>query len=162
MPLNLPKSKRRQIRDIVLARLTADGNPLRRAVKTFHLFQGKAGETDEWTLAMLPAIRVSWTGGPMSWAAESIHKASLGLAITIGVPGTNQGDLMDLWEAIEGVLFSCDQPHGLLKALQADNSLGVSSVAIEQPAISDRDFAPGAVGQMATGLIRIRHHVITA
>lgn len=160
--MNLPKSKRRQIRDIVLARLTADGTPLRRFVKTWQLFQGKPNETAEWTAAMTPILRVSWTGGPMSWAAESLHKASLGMSVSIGVAGTNQGDLMDFWEAVEGVLFSCSDPHGLLKALQVDPNLGVQSVAIEQPAISDRQFSPGELAQQATGLIRIRHHVITA
>lgn len=156
--MNLPKGKRRQIRDIVLARLTADGNALRRYVKTWQLGQGKANETADWTLAMLPAVRVGWTGGPMQWSAQAQHQASLVMNIEIGLAGSNEGDLMDFWEALEGILFPPNDRSLLDKLQSTDLGLGVFSLSIQQPAISQETLADG-IAAKASGRIIINHNV---
>jgi hypothetical protein len=159
MNSNFPKGKRRKIRDLVLARLQAPGSPIARAFRTWQLYTGKKDETQEWTVAMLPALRAEWSSGAMHWSAQNQHRGDLTLSITIGVPGTDQGDLMDAWEAVEKVLMPPEDAINPLLAATQDH--GVFSLAFESAGITTGEMAAGGLGMTATGKLVVRLNLNT-
>jgi hypothetical protein len=142
----LPKTNRRKAWERTLDVLTKDGTDLKAFVRTWQLCRNDDNPYQEWTVDMLPAVRVMVVGGASKPSAESLLKGTLLLNFQLGLKGTNAGDMIDFWGAIEAVLF----PGGpyLLNLL---NPFGVFATSVSQPAISSKLYDGKVRGQYAEG-----------
>jgi hypothetical protein len=119
---------------------------------------GDGAETDvtevaDWQPDQLPALRLEMTGSSGQWQNQANQRFEMLAAITLGVPGTDQGDVLDLWEAMERQLFPGDQTfYGKLELLRC-NGFSVSLAGVS------RRLYGSAVGQVVHGAIQLYHEI---
>ncbi len=154
----LPKDNRRKVWDILRAYLQADGSELKRFIRTWQLGDGSKDDLIDpavWTSSLFPLFRLRFEGAAGQWRNEVTTKAPIDLVITLGIPGGDQGDAIDVWAAVERRFFPGN------KDLYAQwKPLGVVAYSISQPGITPKVYADG-LAQVVTGRVRLEHEYRT-
>lgn len=113
-----PKSPRRALWEAVLKRLKADP-VLTRCVQTWYALDGLENpDRKRWSLTQLPAVSVVTIGRGASWYAIRDFKAPIVFQIDFAIASTNEGDLLDMWTAIEQALFGGGEPNSILSQMR--------------------------------------------
>ncbi len=97
-------------------------NPvLKGVIKTWDDFSGRAEDFRVIPLEQTPAIRFTFSAAQMSPDGFASHSASFSVAMEVIVPGTNQFDMVNLWEAIEeAALPFLGGDQAIVRALNGD------------------------------------------
>jgi hypothetical protein len=121
-------------------------------VKGSEHWRGGAVSTQPFTLAELPAIRVTPAGGSWDWADECRWNGPFTLEVRIAVPGTRTSDLLDFWYAVTQAIRPTNE---LMDRLQP---LGPYNITPTSPALRPALICDGQAIE-SYGIITIKTNV---
>jgi hypothetical protein len=128
--LDLPTGRRTNLFRAVVAKLRADPD-LARVVRTWKAFEGRPDDAADLTIAQMPGVTCYYGQHAAQQVTTGRSLAHIPLVIEVWVAGTDQDDLTNLWEAIEGCLFA---PNVMGKILR-DNG-GMENLQLTAPGCS--------------------------
>lgn len=162
MPNNysLPTSARTAVFRALVGLFRTDANLLR-VIPTlgWHVWTGDRNDLSDLE-SVMPAIRITPLGEPATPQTQTKTGSPLALSIEIATDGTNADDLLDLWGAVETVVFTGDGARTALQAAiaaaQGTTPKGqVHGLTLSNPAISPQQDKAGNGFMVAAGIITV-------
>lgn len=153
--IRVPESIRSRIMRGFIQHLKS--NPvLSSVIKTWDDFSGRAEDHDIVPISKCPAIRFTYSGQGMSPETFTSSTANFSINMELIVPGSNQYQILDIWEVIE---TAADQFYGGDKAirdcLQGDPRAIFGTHYLSSPAINHTKYKnpPCMVGNGSVSVV---------
>jgi hypothetical protein len=102
--LPLPTAERTAVFRAIVRLLKADPT-LSNVVKTWFVWDGTPGETQDFELGHAPALRLTPLGGGDEWMSPQSVVGMLVIDFEMMVAGTNIDDLANLWRAVIAAFY---------------------------------------------------------
>ena len=153
--MNIPEGIRSRLMKAFIRHLQAHPS-LSRIIKTWDSYDGSSHDHSVIPLETTPAIRFTYSSQGMSPQSFTSTSANFSVEMELIVPGTNQYQMMDLWEVIETAI---DQFFGGEKAmhdaLQGDRRAVYGTHYISSPAINHAKYKnpPCMVGSGSVSIV---------
>lgn len=106
--LHLPDSPRKLVFRRIVKQLRNDPT-LSRTARVLVAWEGTPTDGQELTIGKAPGLRLTPTCGPETWASNDSTRSWLFIDVDILIPGTDVGDMLDLWWAVERAIYPCDR-----------------------------------------------------
>lgn len=143
--LGLPSSRRSRLFREIVRMLRADAD-LDAAVRTWQAWDGDQDADDDPPASACPCVRLTPQGGPAETRDNISQQGTLRWDVEVWTAGLDAEDPLDLWAAIENVIFPADvdEQRSIRDRLRSLGGTG-TDIKVSEPAQISRVGPGGAV-----------------